>query len=207
LLTLHISASFGAYPRFIRNIYHELHARVEEAPDLFIRNTSPQLLVESRQAVSQLLNASLNEVVFVPNATTAINTVLRNLEFADGDVIVYFDSIYDACEKTIDHVCEMNNGKVAKRVVNAVYPIEDNDLVDLFRTAIRDEKEKGKRPVLAIFDTIACFPAVRMPFEHLVAVAKEGGVLSLIDGAHGVGQIHIDLARLQPDFFVSNLHK
>lgn len=57
-------------------------------------------------------------------------------------------------------------------------------------------------------DTVLTFPGARMPWEALVQACKELNVLSLIDGAHGIG--HIDLGHLGevgPDFFVSNCYK
>lgn len=41
-----------------------------------------------RQTVAKLIGAELDEVVLVPNATHALNTVLRNFEWREGDVIV-----------------------------------------------------------------------------------------------------------------------
>jgi selenocysteine lyase/cysteine desulfurase len=48
------------------------------------------LLDESRAAVAKILNAPVEGVVFVPNATTGVNTVLRNIVWNKGDEILYF---------------------------------------------------------------------------------------------------------------------
>lgn len=43
--------------------------------------------------------------------------------------------------------------------------------------------------------------------ERVVALLKEEQVLSLVDGAHAIGQVPVDLTATQPDFFLSNMHK
>lgn len=80
-------------------------------------------------------------------------------------------------------------------------------MVQLLKDAISQSRKEGKRPRVAIFDTITSVPGVRVPFEALTALCHEEGVLSLIDGAHGVGNIEIDLEKLNPDFFLTNCHK
>jgi hercynylcysteine S-oxide lyase len=198
--------SYGAYPKAVRTRQRELQDLTEARSDPFIRFTIPKLLRESREALAPLLGASSKEVVFTPNATTGINTVLRNLTFSHGDVIIYLNTAYGACEKTILHICETTPAECVR--VDVQFPLEDDELVRTFRQAVERQAELQKRVRIAMFDTVATFPGVRLPWESLVDACKEMKVFSLIDGAHGVG--HIDLKRLgqiNPDFFTSNCYK
>lgn len=174
----------------------------EAAPDRFIRYDYPRLLDESRSAMAEFLNVPVDEVVFVPNATTAINVVLRNLNYQEGDLIVYLDPIYGACEKTISYVTATTLARSVK--VEFTYPINDNELVSKFEEVLAVNLGRIR---VALFETVASLPGVRLPFERLTAIAKSYGVLTLIDGAHGVGHLPLDLNELAPDFFVSNCHK
>jgi hercynylcysteine S-oxide lyase len=80
--------SYGAFPTVLRDHQRNLQDRIEARSDPFLRFTVPELLVESRAAAASLLGAPIDDVVFVPNATTAVNIVLRNLEFVEGDMIL-----------------------------------------------------------------------------------------------------------------------
>ena len=88
------------------------------------------------------------------------------------------------------------------------WPISDDDLVAGFEANIKSINASGDRRVrMAILDTVTSNPGLRIPFERLIQICREQGVLSLVDGAHGIGQIPIDLKVLDADFFTSNLHK
>ncbi|TVY55757.1 Hercynylcysteine sulfoxide lyase [Lachnellula cervina] len=198
--------SFGAFPRLVAERQNELQRLAAERPDTFIVTDLPNLIDESREAVAPLLGVPVDEVVFVPNATTGINTVLRNLKWEEGDVIVHFSTIYGACEKTIASIGEMT--PLVPRSILLEYPVEDADILRSFREVVKKVRDEGGNVKIAMFDTVLTFPGARMPWEELVNACKELGVLSLIDGAHGIG--HIDLTHLgsvSPDFFVSNCHK
>ena len=94
-------------------------------------------------------------------------------------------------------------------VIEIEYPIEDDEIVERFRDMVEMVNRDGSQRVkIALFDTVVAFPGVRMPWEALVKACRELGVLSLIDGAHGIGHIDLtDLGEVGPDFFTSNCYK
>ena len=182
---------------------------MESAPDEFIRYKYPQLLDDSRRAIADVLRVPQDTVVFVPNATNAINAILRNMQWNSDrrDEIIYFDTIYGACGKTIKYMVDSCYGYVSSRAICLEYPCEDNDVVAWFREAVAVSKAAGRRPRLCVYDTVSSVPGVRFPFEILTATCKELGVMSIVDGAQGVGMIEPNLSHLDPDFFFSNCHK
>ncbi|KAH6631217.1 pyridoxal phosphate-dependent transferase [Chaetomium tenue] len=201
--------SFGTIPLSIQTLLRHYQTQAEAAPDRFIRYHYPTLLDASRHAIATLLNAPPSTCVFVANATLGVNTVLRNLTWhPDGrDEILYFDTLYGGCAKTVDYVVEDRAGKVAGRCIPLAYPCEDAEVVARLVGAVEAAVKEGKRPRVCVFDVVSSLPGVRFPFEAITAACRERGVLSLIDGAQGVGMVDIDLGKVDPDFFVSNCHK
>ncbi|KAM7215357.1 Pyridoxal phosphate-dependent transferase [Rhypophila decipiens] len=207
--------SYGTFPRYVLEHKIQKLREFESRPSVYRTFVYPSQLRHSRSLVAPFLGADIDEVVLVPNATTGINTVLRNIlpGYGENDVVLFPSSIYPSCWNTLRSVQEeMGNlkGKGFELVeMKLDHPITDDRLVERFRQTVGKLTKEGKRVRLAIFDTIVTGPGVRVPWEALVAECKRLGVKSLIDGAHGIG--HIDLTEtgksVRPDFVVTNCHK
>jgi selenocysteine lyase/cysteine desulfurase len=173
-----MAGSFGTYPRVIRDKLRGLQDAAEARPDSFIRYDFKDLLDESRAAIANLLKVPVETCVFLSNATTGVNTVLRNLVYQPGDVIVYFDTIYGACERSVTYITETTPAEAVK--VKYTYPVSDAWLVDEFKRVIKEQQDNGKNVKLAIFDTVVSLPGLRMPFEALTEACRESGILSCV---------------------------
>jgi selenocysteine lyase/cysteine desulfurase len=174
-------------------------------PDPYIRTHHAEHLEKARAAVAEVLNAPKDECVFVKNATTGVATVLYNLNFQSGEALIYFQPVYGAVEKGVVSLQEHSN--LQSRKVCFEFPISEHELESRFREVLRKTREEGLKVRAAVFDTIVSNPGCRFPFERFTAICREEGILSVIDGAHGIGHIPLDMKKLQPDFLVSNCHK
>ncbi|KOS22870.1 putative aminotransferase [Escovopsis weberi] len=203
--------SFGAVPNSIRAKLQDYQALATSRPDPFLRYEYTELTNAARAAAAAVTNSPLESVVFVANATEGVNTIFRNLHWGQTagqqDVIIYFNTIYEACRRTIQFITDYHADKVSAREITLTYPLEDAVVVELFRDTVAQIRAEGKNPRVAIFDVVSSMPGVCFPWKDMVRACREFGVLSLVDGAQGIGMVELDLAAVDPDFFTSNCHK
>ena len=83
-----ILGSYGCIPIPVSEACEIITDEVERNPDKFIRLTYEPLWIRCRERVANLIGADINECVLVPNTTHGIDTVLRNLDWKKGDVII-----------------------------------------------------------------------------------------------------------------------
>lgn len=204
------NGSFGACPTYVLDTIKELLDEAERRPDTFLRVQYQPLLNQARSDVAELVGCDVDDLVFVNNATTGVNVVLRGLNgtWEKGDAILVYETVYGACGKTAQYIVDSNPTFELQLVkVPLVYPVSHEQVVASTRQAIADAEAKGVRIRVGIVDAISSVPGVIVPWEDVVTLFRQHGILSLVDGAHAVGQIPLDLRKAEPDFFISNCHK
>jgi isopenicillin-N epimerase len=92
--------SFGATPRPVFDVYQQWQRRLEWQPVYFLVEELPQHLAVARQALGDYLHAPADDLVYVPNATFALNIIARSLALGAGDEVLTTDHEYGACDNT-----------------------------------------------------------------------------------------------------------
>lgn len=192
--------SSGGIPTPLAEAYIKKFQSVNQFPDKFFRTEKEQVYIESLKCIAEVLSCNYHDLAILDNATTAVNTILRGLDFKAGDVFVYHNTCFDACKETMFYMKEVCGIKLVE--INLTYPVSQEEIIEQFR----DVFEKYQ-PKLCLFDAISSMPAMVLPFVELTKLCKEFNVLSLVDGSHCIGTINPSLSSLKPDFFISLLHK
>ncbi len=192
--------SFGACPRPVFDTYQEWQRRLERHPVKFLIRDLPTHLYRSRAALGTFVHADADDLVLVTNATEAVNIVARALPFAAGDEVLTTDHEYGAC----NHIWEMLSGKHGFSYIKQNIPLplsSPEEIVEQLWAGVT------ARTKLIFISHIISKTAVRFPVEQICARARAGGILTLVDGAHALGQLPLDMEAIGADFYTSNAHK
>jgi isopenicillin-N epimerase len=192
--------SFGACPRPVFEVYQAWQRELERQPVEFLGRCFTDLMRGARVALSNYVNTSPDDLVYVPNATTAVNVVARSLRLNPGDEVLGTDQEYGAMDRTWRFVCEKRGARYVKQSLPA--PITSRqEGVDAVWAGVTP------RTRVLFVSHITSPTALILPVAELVRRARASGILTVIDGAHAPGQLPLDLTALGADFYAGNCHK
>ncbi len=192
--------SFGACPRAVLALQTALRERMEQDPGRFLVRDAPSLLEGSRARLAAFVGADARDIVFVDNATTAVNTVLAWADLARDDEILATDHGYRACNNAI----EAWAGRKGARLVVARIPFPLRDSADVLDAVLASCTPRTR---LAVIDHVTSPTAVVFPVDQLVRELHARGVRVLVDGAHAPGMVPLALQELGADYYTGNAHK
>ena len=196
--------SFGACPREVLAEQGRIRLSMEMEPDQFFHRAIESMSEESalRRAaasVAEFVHASRECVAFVENATVGIQAALRSIELRPADRILVTNHTYNAMRLMVEKRCAETGAQLV--VAQIPLPATGDAIVEAISTALTPEVK------VAIIDHITSPTALIFPLERIIPKLRANGTLVIVDGAHAIGQIPLDLTALAPDWYVSNLHK
>jgi len=194
--------SYGAVPREVMEKRVQLLNTAEAHPDRWFRTTVRPLYDSAIADVANFVGADPKNLVFVQNATAAVNTVLKNLVLGPEDIILSNSHSYNACNNAIESAIKRCNADTLS--LDLRFPIRSEEEV-VEQVVEICKRNTGIR--LAMVDHISSPSAIVFPIATLATELHKLGVLLLVDGAHAPGQLHLDLETLGADFYTGNLHK
>ncbi len=192
--------SFGATPRPVLETQLAWRTRLETEPMRFMAEELEPAMDQARETLGRFLKAGADDLAFLPNATTGVNTVLRSLQLAPGDELLTIDHEYNAVRNAMQFVADRANARVV--TVPVPFPIGSaEELLEPVLAAVTP------RTRLAVLDHVTSATALVLPIERLVRHLGLAGVDVLVDGAHAPGMLDLDLATLGAAYYTGNLHK
>ena len=192
--------SFGACPRVVMDEQSRLRAEMERNPVRFLWREIGDRLDAARAELARFIGADAEELAFVANATTAVNSVLRSFELQPGDEILVTDHGYNACNNVAAECARRSGAKV----ITARIPLPiagPEQAVTAIVAAVTP------RTRLVLVDHVTSPTALVLPVAEIVRELEPRGIAVFVDGAHAPGMLPLDLRTLRPSFYTGNLHK
>jgi len=192
--------SFGACPRPVLEFQADLRARIEREPVDFLHRQLGERLAEARGTLGAFVGAEPDGLAFVPNATYAVNASLRSWDLKPGDEVLTTDHAYGACRKALEFVAARRGARVV--VARVPFPLPGPE--EIIRTMLEAVTPRTR---LALLDHVTSPTALVIPLADLVEPLRGRGVECIVDGAHALGMLPLQLDRLGAACYTANAHK
>lgn len=192
--------SFGACPKAVLESQSRFRERLEREPVLFLARELEGLLDSSRRALGAFLGANPDGIVFVPNATTGVNTVLRSLRLGPGDEMLTTNHSYPSCKNTLRKVAAESGAALVEAAIP--FPIRSPEQVVDGLLACVNTKTR-----ICLIDHVTSPTGLVLPVSTLVRELQAKGIDVMVDGAHAPGMLPLNIEDTGAAYYTGNCHK
>jgi len=160
-----------------------------------------QYRADSRAVLAKFLNcADKDDLVYVTNPSFAVNMIAKSFPLEAGDEILTTDIEYGACDRTWNYYCNKKGATYRRQKINLPIVDKAQFIEDFFKGC--NEKTK-----VIFISHITSATGLILPAAEICAIAKEKGLITIVDGAHVPAHIPLDLSSIQADFYTGACHK
>ena len=192
--------SFGATPKPVFDTYQSWQRELERQPVEFLDRRFAERMATSRAVLANYLGTQRDNLVYVTNATVGVNVVAHSLNLATGDEVLSTNHEYGACDRTWRFLSQKRGFAYINQPISTLLTSVEDFIAQLWQGVTT-------RTRVIYLSHITSPTAIIFPVAEVCRRAREEGILTVVDGAHAPGQIHLDLEKIGADFYTGNLHK
>jgi isopenicillin-N epimerase len=181
--------SFGACPRPVFDRYRAWQLELEREPVEFLARERRfgERLEQARLRLAAYLGADPGNLAFAPNVSTALDAVVRSLALGRDDEVLLGDDEYGGVVRLWTFVASRTGARL--------------------RRAPADDLDPGPRTRVVFCSHVEWTSGRVNDVAETCRRARAAGALSIIDGAHAPGQLHLSLDAIGADVYAGNCHK
>jgi len=194
------TGSYGPTPRAVFDRVTELRRHLAAEPMDFLLREMPPLLWAARERLAKFVGTRPTRLAFTANVTAAINIVANGLRLDAPGEILMSDREYGAMQWCWERAAH-RQGLTVRYFKLPLMPTSATEIVDAVAEAITPQTR------LLFFSHVYSATGLIVPAAEICALARQHGIISVVDGAHALAMITIAIDDLDCDFYGANCHK
>ncbi|MDQ4629338.1 aminotransferase class V-fold PLP-dependent enzyme [Janthinobacterium lividum] len=194
---------FGAMAAPVQAAFEQAVRYTNEQLSPFVRGEFTRTHVDIlRQRVAALIHAEPREILLTRSGTESMQVLITQYHgLAPGDTVLWSNLDYPAMRTAMRWLAQRRG--VTSTQVTLRLPISDDEIVASYAQAMR----QAVKPKLLLLSQVAPANGQQLPVQAIMALAREHGIDVLLDSAHALGQVDVDVQAMGIDFAGFNLHK
>ena len=194
------AANLCPSPRAVFDTVSELTRRLDREPVPTLRREMTGVKEPVREKLASYLRVSPEEILITRNTSEANNWVSNGLDLGAGDEVLIFSDNHPSNNRAWKAKAERHGYDVKE-----VAQVNPHPGFDYYLEAF----ERAITPATRVmtFTHLTNTSGDLFPAADLCRMARERGILSLVDGAQSFGLLDVDLSNIDPDFYSGSAHK
>ena len=152
------------------------------------------------QRLANWLRCGEDELIITRNTTESLDMIISGYPWKEGDEAIYAAQDYGAMIDQFEMISK-RYGVINKVISIPNHPESDEEIVNLYEQQITPSTK-----LMMVCHMINITGQI-LPVRKICDMAHRHGVEVMVDGAHCVGHIDVNIQALHCDYYASSLHK
>ncbi len=191
---------YGTMPNVLLEAQINHTKALNKSNTYFMREGKDQVLKNLKAEFGTFLGVNPQSIAFCRNATDGLNILISGIQLNKGDEILACTQDYPT---GVEAIIQKSHKEGIKPVMIDIplHPKDDAEIVECFEKAITSNTK------LLVITHIIHWTGQILPVKKIIEMAHKHNIEVLVDSAHALAHIDFNLADLDCDYWVANLHK